>query len=94
MQTNEAGTGELRQISGETILKAARYELTITHAKILGGLPSISGVILNPPPHGFPLPLVGSELMLRLEDGREWDCLLADSGGTLTGRGPGLGRAL
>ena len=88
MQTNEAGTGELREINGQTVLKGARYELTITHAKILGGLPSISGVILNPPPDGFAVPLVGSELMLRLEDGREWDCLLADSRGTLTGRGP------
>ena len=64
-----------------------QYELTIDHAEILGGLPEIRGALLNPPPQGFMASIVGAEAVLRLEDGREWDCVLADRSGTLRGRG-------
>ena len=85
---NEAGIGHLRSLDGATILDAARYELTIHHPEIAGGLPLIRGQILNAPADGFPPSIVESEVLLRLEDGREWDCRLADARGTLAPRGP------
>jgi hypothetical protein len=84
---NEAGVGQLRTLDGHTLLDAARYELTIEHAEIAGGLPYIHGHILNTPSGGFPPSLVDSEVLLRLEDGREWDCRLTDASGTLAPRG-------
>jgi hypothetical protein len=90
MQTTEAGTGELRAADGEVWLRGARYELTVDHAQILGGLPAIHGVILNPPPHGFAARMFGVEAVLQLENGREWPCVLADGAGTLRGRGEGF----
>jgi hypothetical protein len=90
MQTSETGTGQLHAVDGEVWLLDARYELTIDHAQILGGLPAINGAILNPPSDGFAARMLGVEAVLRLEDGREWDCVLADQGGTLRGRGEGF----
>ena len=84
---NEAGIGELRTLDGRTVLDGASYKLTIEHAEIAGGLPLIRGEILNPPSDGFPSSIVDSEVLLRLEDGREWDCRLADTRGTLAPRG-------
>ena len=84
---NEAGVGELRTLDGQTLLDAATYKLTIDHAEIAGGLPLIRGEILNAPQEGFPPSLVDGEVLLRLEDGREWDCRLIDARGTLAPRG-------
>ena len=86
MQT-EAGIGELRAAGGEVWLPEARYELVIKPADILGGLPVIRGAILNVPGSGFAQSLVGSDAVLRLDDGREWECTLADPAGSLTARG-------
>jgi hypothetical protein len=86
MQTTETGTGELCGTAGDVWLPDARYELTIDHAQIAGGLPAIRGAILNAPPHGFREYMIGTEAVLRLEDGREWTCVLADGSGTLIGR--------
>ncbi|HVL69842.1 MAG TPA: hypothetical protein VM364_21465 [Vicinamibacterales bacterium] len=83
----EAGTGELRSADGAVWLREARYELVIKPADILGGLPLIRGAILNPPEGGFAPGQVGAEAVLRLDDGREWECALADTGGRLTARG-------
>lgn len=84
---DEAGVGELRRIDGRPILQNARYSLTVEHASIAGGLPYIHGQILNAPDGGFPPGLVDSEVLLKLEDGREWDCRLKDARGTLAPRG-------
>ena len=43
----EAGIGELRTLDGRTLLQQARYNLTVEHAEIAGGLPYIHGHILN-----------------------------------------------
>ena len=83
----EAGIGELRTLDGRTLLGDARYNLSIEHPEIAGGLPLIRGEILNAPSDGFPSSVVDSEVLLRLEDGREWDCRLADARGTLAPRG-------
>jgi hypothetical protein len=84
---NEAGIGELRTIDGHTLLGNARYNLSIEHPEIAGGLPLIRGEILNAPLDGFPSSVIDSEVLLRLEDGREWDCRLADARGRLAPRG-------
>ena len=86
----QAGIGELRALDGRALLKNARYSLTIEHAEIAGGLPYIHGSILNAPDDGFPPSAVDAEVLLRLEDGREWDCRLTDSRGTLAPRGEHL----
>ena len=83
----QAGIGELRTLDGTPLLTNARYSLTIEHAEIAGGLPYIHGSILNAPDDGFPASIVDAEVLLRLEDGREWDCRLTDSQGTLAPRG-------
>jgi hypothetical protein len=83
----EAGTGELRSAEGEVWVANARYELVIRPADMLGGLPIIRGSILNPPAAGFQRAWVGGDAVLQLEDGREWECALADAGGNLTARG-------
>ena len=83
----EAGIGELKAAGGETWLSDAQYELVIRPAEILGGLPVIRGTIVNPPAEGFEPSLVGEDAVLRLADGREWDCTLADPSGQLTARG-------
>jgi hypothetical protein len=83
----QAGIGELRALDGTPLLPDARYALTIDHAPIAGGLPYIHGAILNPPAGGFPPTVVDSEVLLKLEDGREWDCRLTDPHGTLAPRG-------
>lgn len=83
----EAGVGEFRSAGGDVWITDARYELIIKPADILGGLPIIRGSILNPPPHGFDIGWIGVEAVLQLEDGREWECALADAGGNLTARG-------
>ena len=87
MQTTEAGTGELCGPGGDVWFPDARYELTIDHARISGGLPFIHGAVLNTPPRGFSEWMVGSDAILRLEDGREWLCVLADGSGALRPRG-------
>lgn len=87
MQTTEAGTGELRGAAGDVWLPDVQYELIIDHAQILGGLPAIHGAVLNGPPHGFAAWMIGTDAVLCLEDGREWQCVLADGSGTLRGRG-------
>lgn len=87
MQTTEAGTGELCGAGGDVWLPDARYELTIDHADITGGLPFIHGSILNAPPRGFSEWMVGNDAILRLEDGREWLCILVDGAGGLRPRG-------
>ena len=86
----QAGLGELRTLDGTPLLHGARYTLTIDHAPIAGGLPTIHGAILNPPAEGFPASIVNCEVLLRLEDGREWDCLLTDRQGSLAPRGERL----
>jgi hypothetical protein len=83
----EVGIGELRSAEGEVWLSNVRYELVIKAADILGGLPIIRGAILNPPPGGFQAAWIGTEAVLHLDDGREWECALADAGGHLTARG-------
>ena len=83
----EAGTGELRSADGEVWLPGARYELVIKPAEILGGLPVIRGSILNGPSGGFQTRWVGADAVLHLEDGRQWECSLADAAGNLTARG-------
>ena len=87
MPTTETGTGELCGSGGDVWLPDARYGLTIDHADIAGGLPFISGSILNPPPRGVSEWMVGTDAILRLEDGREWLCVLVDGGGVLRPRG-------
>jgi hypothetical protein len=87
MQTTDTGLGELLGAGGDIWLPDAQYELTIDHARIAGGLPAIHGAILNAPPHGFAAWMIGSEAVLRLADGREWSCTLADGAGTLHPRG-------
>src|ERR687898_457444 len=82
-QENETGIGALRTADGRAILDGASYTLTIEHARIAGGLPQIRGEILNPPDGGFPPAAIGGELLLHLQDGREWECQLADARGTL-----------
>ena len=82
----ETGIGALRTADGRSILDRVSYTLTIHHAAIAGGLPQIRGAILNPPDDGFPPAAVGAEVCLRLEDGREWECRLADEHGTLAPR--------
>ena len=82
----ETGVGALRTPDGRNILDGASYSLTIHHAEIAGGLPQIRGEILNPPDDGFPAGAIGAEVCLRLEDGREWECRLADQKGTLSPR--------
>ena len=89
----EAGIGELRSLDGCVVLDKARYTLTIEHPEIAGGLPSIHGQILNAPGDGFPPSFVDTEVLLRLEDGREWDCRLTDTRGSLAPRGEHLRRA-
>ena len=86
----QAGIGELRAIDGTPLLHGARYALTIDHASIAGGLPHIHGAILNAPADGFPDSIVDSEVLLQLEDGREWDCRMTDTQGTLAPRGEHL----
>ena len=86
----QAGIGELRGLDGTPLLQGARYALTIDHAEIAGGLPYIHGTILNAPSGGFPASIVDSEVLLLLEDGREWDCRLTDTQGTLVPRGDHL----
>ena len=83
----QVGIGELRALDGTALLEQASYALTIEHAEIAGGLPYIHGEILNAPNGGFPSYLVDSEVLLRLEDGTEWDCRLTDPAGTLAPRG-------
>ena len=83
---NETGIGLLESAEGRLILNQASYSLTIDHAQIAGGLPYIRGEILNPPDGGFASTEVGDAL-LRLQDGRQWACTLADTRGTLTPRG-------
>ena len=83
---NETGIGELRAPDGQPILDNANYKLTIEHPQIAGGLPRIRGEIMNPPAGGFPSVDVGAEVLLYLEDGREWECRLADARGTLAPR--------
>jgi hypothetical protein len=84
---SEIGTGQLNALTGDAILEPAQYTLTIEHPEIAGGLPLIRGRILNVPSGGMPQGVVGSEVLLRLEDGREWDCRLADATGFLEPRG-------
>ena len=86
----QAGIGELRSLDGTPLLHNARYALTIDHAEIAGGLPYIHGAILNAPNGGFPTSIVDSEVLLLLEDGRQWDCRLTDAHGTLAPRGEHL----
>jgi hypothetical protein len=83
---NETGIGALHGADGRSILDKASYNLIIDHARIAGGLPHIRGEILNPPEGGFPPAAVGTEVLLHLQDGRRWECLLADTAGTLTPR--------
>lgn len=83
----EAGTGELRSADGMIWMADAQYELKIQPADILGGLPVIRGTILNPPNGGFETTQIGADAVLRLADGREWECALADQRGRLTARG-------
>ena len=87
LREEQAGIGELRALDGQALLKNARYSLTIEHPEIAGGLPYIRGSILNAPDDGFPATAVDAEVLLKLEDGREWDCRLTDSRGTLVPRG-------
>jgi hypothetical protein len=87
IREEQAGIGELRALDGQAVLKNARYSLTIEHAEIAGGLPYIHGSILNAPDAGFPASAIDAEVLLKLEDGREWDCRLTDSRGTLAPRG-------
>jgi hypothetical protein len=89
----QAGIGELSALDGRVLLSNARYSLTIEHAEIAGGLPSIHGQILDAPSEGFPAAFVDTEVLLRLEDGREWDCRLTDTRGSLAPRGEHLRRA-
>ena len=84
---NQTGIGALRTPDGRAILAEANYNLTIDHPEIAGGLPQIRGEILNPPDGGFPPAAVGGEVRLHLQDGREWECRLADARGTLAPRG-------
>ena len=86
LREQEAGIGALHMPDGRSILDDASYSLTIDHAEIAGGLPHIRGEILNPPEEGFPAAAVGAEVCLWLEDGRHWDCRLADERGTLSPR--------
>ncbi len=86
----QAGVGQLRALDGTPLLHNARYALTIDHASIAGGLPYIHGAILNPPDGGFAQSVVDSEVLLLLDDGREWDCRLTDAQGTLAPRGERL----
>lgn len=90
MAETEAGTGELRGADGAVWLQEAQYELTIQPAEILGGLPIIRGTILNAPPDGRFGSLAGADAVLRLADGREWACALADAEGRLTARAQDL----
>ena len=83
----EAGTGTLKSADGVVWLAEATYELVIKPAEILGGLPVIRGTITNAPAGGFPASAVGVDAVLRLSDGREWDCALEDPSGALTARG-------
>ena len=87
MQTTEVGTGELRGAGGDVWLPVVQYELIIDHAQIAGGLPVIHGAVLNPPPYGFAAWMIGTDAVLCLQDGREWQCVLSDGSGTLRGRG-------
>jgi hypothetical protein len=87
IREEEVGTGQLCALDGTALLEKARYALTIKHAEIAGGLPYIHGQILNAPPDGFQPTYVDAEVLLRLEDGREWDCRLTDTRGTLAPRG-------
>ena len=87
---NETGIGTLRTPDGYAILDNANYHLTIEHARIAGGLPQIRGEILNPPDGGFPAGTVGAEVLLHLQDGRAWECKLADDRGTLAPRAHGV----
>ena len=86
----QGGIGELRTLDGTPLLHNARYALTIDHAKIAGGLAYIHGAILNAPHGGFPDSIVDSEVLLLLDDGRQWDCRLTDTKGTLAPRGEHL----
>ena len=71
----QAGIGELRALDGTPLLQDARYALTIDHAPIAGGLPYHSR--RDPESAGWRIPCARgrSEVLLKLEDGREWDCL-------------------
>jgi len=89
LREEEAGIGELRTLDGTPLLQGARYALTIEHAEIAGGLPIIHGRILNVPAEGFAA-FQNSEVLLVLEDGREWDCRLTDAHGGLSPRGEHL----
>ena len=89
LREEEAGIGELRTLDGTPLLQGARYALTIEHAEIAGGLPTIHGRILNVPAEGFAA-FQNSEVLLVLEDGREWDCRLTDAHGGLAPRGEHL----
>jgi hypothetical protein len=84
---SEAGIGRLQTLGGDAILNPAEYSITVEHAQIAGGLPLIRGQILNVPDGGLPAAIVGREVLLHLEDGREWDCRLADARGLLEPRG-------
>ena len=86
----QAGIGELRTLDGTPLVTLARYTLTIDHAEIAGGLPYIHGAILDAPDGGFPPSVVDSEVLLLLDDGREWECRLTDAHGTLAPRGERL----
>ena len=89
LREEETGVGELRTLDGTPLLQGARYALTIEHAEIAGGLPVIHGQILNVPAEGF-AEFQNSEVLLVLEDGREWDCRLRDAHGGLAPRGEHL----
>lgn len=77
--TSEAGVGELHTPDGRTLLSNVRYELTIGHAEVLGGLPVITGM-LEQQRAGELSSLGGADVVLRLEDGRQWECVLAGDG--------------
>ena len=82
-----SGVGVLRSSSGDVLLDAASYHLTV---RSIGSRPlqPVDGAILNPPePWGFPVLAIGSDVVLELSDGRRWECVLLDHRGQLGPRG-------
>ena len=78
------GVGRLVTLDGKVLCARAQYHLLIETGSAESTLRPIQGRVLNPPrPAGFDTRNINTRVILCLQDGREWRCVLRSRDGDL-----------